>query len=231
MSQSLLENEVKLDSAALWQRFALASSYGTGATSSSSLLDFIVRNVVDLLEPTSLAIWKSEPDRDWQVWASSGVDKHIDGGDGYWTLLNRNSVLSRTTSKEIDETSFEIHICVPVIMNGHSCYVLHLWSLKNPVLDSIFDAFLQSLTHLIINLNLLNGKSRLYPYTVNHKDEDLELSPRQQQILALIRQELTYSQIASRIGYSESTIKQEAMRIFKKIGVHGRSDAIRNARL
>lgn len=51
------------------------------------------------------------------------------------------------------------------------------------------------------------------------------LSERQRQVLDLMGQGATYGQMALRLGYSESTVKQEAMRIFRKLGVRNRQEA------
>jgi DNA-binding CsgD family transcriptional regulator len=56
------------------------------------------------------------------------------------------------------------------------------------------------------------------------------LTPRQKTILVLLAQELTNTQIAFQIGYSESTVRQETMTIFRKLGVSGRAEAVKVGR-
>ena len=56
-----------------------------------------------------------------------------------------------------------------------------------------------------------------------------QLSERQMQILALMASGLTNTQIALRVGYSESTVRQETMAIYRYFGVNGRRDAVRIA--
>lgn len=51
------------------------------------------------------------------------------------------------------------------------------------------------------------------------------LSPRKKQILALISQNKTNSQIADLLGFSESTIRQETIHIYEVLGVSGRVEA------
>jgi DNA-binding CsgD family transcriptional regulator len=51
------------------------------------------------------------------------------------------------------------------------------------------------------------------------------LTDRQLHILSLIYQKLTNGEIAEQMGYSESTIRQETMRIFDKLQVQGRHEA------
>ena len=50
------------------------------------------------------------------------------------------------------------------------------------------------------------------------------LTPRQEKILDLMRSGLTNEDIAQKIGYSSSLVKQETMLIFSKLGVSGRKD-------
>lgn len=55
------------------------------------------------------------------------------------------------------------------------------------------------------------------------------LSERQLEILRLMAKTMTNSQIAKRIGFSESTVRQETMAIYRQLEVHGRREAIRLA--
>lgn len=55
------------------------------------------------------------------------------------------------------------------------------------------------------------------------------LSPRQMRILDLMAQSFTNPQIARELGFSESTVRQETMRIYQILQVSGRKEAIREA--
>lgn len=57
------------------------------------------------------------------------------------------------------------------------------------------------------------------------------LTDRQMQILQLMAKGLTNSQIAKRVGFSESTVRQETMVIYRYFGVGGRREAVRLASL
>lgn len=52
------------------------------------------------------------------------------------------------------------------------------------------------------------------------------LTPRQLQILELLAAGMTNPQIASRIGFSDSTVRQETMAIYRFLGADGRRDAV-----
>ena len=57
------------------------------------------------------------------------------------------------------------------------------------------------------------------------------LSPRQARILTLLAEGLTQSEISESIGFSESTVRHECMRIYRLLGVGSRREAIRAAHL
>jgi DNA-binding CsgD family transcriptional regulator len=56
-----------------------------------------------------------------------------------------------------------------------------------------------------------------------------QLSDRQLRILGLMAKGLTNSQISKRVGFSESTVRQETMAIYRYFGVGGRREAVRLA--
>ena len=55
------------------------------------------------------------------------------------------------------------------------------------------------------------------------------LTPRQMRILDLMAQSYTNPQIAKDLGFSESTVRQETMRIYQILQVSGRKEAIKEA--
>jgi DNA-binding CsgD family transcriptional regulator len=72
-----------------------------------------------------------------------------------------------------------------------------------------------------------NGHGRIDPQQTHHTE--LDMTDRQMQILHLLAQGLTNPQIAHRIGYSDSTVRQETMAIYRFLGVHDRRAAARVA--
>jgi DNA-binding CsgD family transcriptional regulator len=56
-----------------------------------------------------------------------------------------------------------------------------------------------------------------------------QLSERQRLILRMLAQGMTNPQIASRIGFSDSTVRQETMAIYRHLGATGRREAARIA--
>jgi DNA-binding NarL/FixJ family response regulator len=63
------------------------------------------------------------------------------------------------------------------------------------------------------------------------RDADTELTPRQLRILHLLAEGMTNPQIAARIGFSDSTVRQETMAIYRFLNADGRRDAVHIAGL
>jgi DNA-binding NarL/FixJ family response regulator len=58
----------------------------------------------------------------------------------------------------------------------------------------------------------------------------IELSERQQDVLGALAEGLTYKETGDRLGFSHSTIRHEAMRIYAMLGARDRDDAVELAR-
>jgi len=56
------------------------------------------------------------------------------------------------------------------------------------------------------------------------------LSPRQKQIINLFKEDLTTDQMAERLKYSSSTIKQDIIKIYSVFGVNSRSAVVELAK-
>lgn len=218
----------------LLERILLTFTYGTGASSSKAIFDFCFENVFDLLNPLSSAMWRYEPDQDWSLWVSRGNEMVLPNGFKSWGEANRASVLSRRTNSIFlgyDGETELFHVTSPVILRGESCYVLHLVGAVDQMEIESLDTFIQTLAYLIVNFKFLDAHSNS---GTSHRangngtgNGNGNLSARQKQILDLITRDMTYQQIANRVGYSESTVKQEAMKIFRILGVHNRNEVIR----
>ena len=72
---------------------------------------------------------------------------------------------------------------------------------------------------------------RRTPLSRNGQEPEAELTPRQLRILHLLAEDRTNPQIAARIGFSDSTVRQETMAIYRFLGAEGRRDAVHIAGL
>ncbi len=74
------------------------------------------------------------------------------------------------------------------------------------------------------------SEGRFAPVTRGNAGANGEfLTPRQMRILDLMAQSFTNPQIAKELGFSESTVRQETMRIYQILQVSGRKEAINEA--
>ena len=112
-------------------------------------------------------------------------------------------------------------IVVPIFRLENCVACLGIVSEKSLTPDEEIDLFLQTLSHLI----------SLHVYRQARDRKKLEspnvtsLTDRQVQILAHISEKRTNIEIADIMGYSESTIRQETIRIFEKLQLGGRNEA------
>lgn len=71
----------------------------------------------------------------------------------------------------------------------------------------------------------LNGNSN-NPNATPHTDHNGRLTPRQQRVLELMAKGMTNGQIARVLAFSESTVRQETMAIYRMLKVPGRTEAV-----
>ena len=83
----------------------------------------------------------------------------------------------------------------------------------------------------VASLSLVEGMGSDEPSGSARRPVPGTLSDRQMRILGLMAKGLTNSQISKRVGFSESTVRQETMAIYRYFGVGGRREAVRLAGL
>ena len=111
-------------------------------------------------------------------------------------------------------------IVIPVLRVGNSNGCIGFFSNQALNPDVELELMLRTVTNLV-SLQITRQKNRK---TVDSASVN-SLTDRQLHILSLISQKLTNGEIAEQMGYSESTIRQETMRIFDKLQVQGRHEA------
>ncbi len=144
-----------------------------------------------------------------------------DWGDDY-PLLNN---LPYTTGAK----SF---ICFPIEKAGTPVATLGVFS-RDEILPNVeIEAFLKAVGS-VFSMYMFRQDSRTdrvlnvqrEQLSLNLESTDTELSERQQIILRLISENRTNLVIGELLGYSESTIRQETIKIFAKLGCAGRQEA------
>ena len=129
----------------------------------------------------------------------------------------------------------KLGIVIPIFLSGTPIGALALTSRVTYPTTIECEVFLQAIGHIFsmyVYRNVLSSPDE--PDDLEPKNgsdvsfssgHGLELTERQLVILRLISEERTNLSISQFLGYSESTIRQEIMRIFVKLGCTSRSEA------
>lgn len=64
---------------------------------------------------------------------------------------------------------------------------------------------------------------------VARKESVVKLSPREREVVSWLAQGYSYAQIAAQLDISENTLKTHIKRIYSKLGVHNRTQAVLTA--
>jgi len=95
------------------------------------------------------------------------------------------------------------------------------------------EALLAEIYHYVpliaLYLTYMRERRNASVFDGQHSTNDLALTARQMTILRLMDDRLKNREISLAIGYSESTVRLEAMEIYRKLGVRGRREAVRVA--
>lgn len=121
-----------------------------------------------------------------------------------------------------------VTVSAPVLFRNNVIGVLGFTSLKPPSEDfsnSPATEGVLALCGLYIR-NLLNSKIE---NDKNYAANMQALTPRQKQIIALFKEDLTTDQMAERLKYSSSTIKQDIIKIYAVFGVNNRHAVVQLA--
>lgn len=123
-------------------------------------------------------------------------------------------------------------ICFPIEHAGTPIAVMAIFCDSIPDPDAHVEAFLRTIGNLIslnVNRQYIEGRrdSKNSGTYLSKKVglESVDLTERQEIILRLMSEGRTNAGIAEMLGYSESTIRQETIKVFAKLKCHGREEA------
>ncbi len=122
--------------------------------------------------------------------------------------------------------------CFPIERAGTPVATLGVYSRDNILPNAEIEAFLKAVgsvfsMYMFRQDSRTVGAMKVRGKQISSKVEsaDNELSERQQVILRLITEDRTNLVIGELLGYSESTIRQETIKIYAKLGCTGRKEA------
>lgn len=122
-------------------------------------------------------------------------------------------------------------VAFPLRGSSHLLGAISILSSKKIELDTEIELLIKSLCHMTALRMEINSKIRnKLTDSQNEKSSDsnsnlTKLTPRQQKILELLIEKKTNKEIADVLIYSVSTIKQETIAIYEKLGLRGREDS------
>lgn len=112
-------------------------------------------------------------------------------------------------------------VVTPILRFNNSVACFGFFSKKDIFPDEELDIFFRTIANLISLHMFRQSRDRKKLESPNVTS----LTDRQVQILSYIAEKKTNNDIADIMGYSESTIRQETIRIFEKLNVAGRNEA------
>ena len=142
------------------------------------------------------------------------VDVVVAGQEDIGTKWKKESLLPH-------EWSNRTLVDVPMIINGIPRGVIGLVLATRVEESKEFLAFVKSASSAVV-LHCVNALG-LKPARI--RSRGFELTDRQRKILHLMTQGLTNSAIASKLGFSESLIRQETVKIYRELEVANRQEA------
>jgi DNA-binding CsgD family transcriptional regulator len=142
----------------------------------------------------------------------------------------------RSRKIAIDSTDLSTSCALPLEISGviTGAFLFNLSnSAPTPAFSVQVTSMLSSLGGLFMDnkgLSLRNGAERARERATDSSSAEQELTTRQLKIMELMADGLTNAEIAKLVLLSESTVRQETIRIFRIFNCHSRTEAIVKAR-
>ena len=161
-----------------------------------------------------------------------------DFGLGEITAWDENVMAKAVRSRKIsiERTAQATLFALPIELAGviTGAFIFNLSKqVPSPVFSNEVTSMLSSLGGLFMDnkgLNLRKSAERLQDNDLANNSPEQELTTRQVKIIHLMADGLTNADIAKVVLLSESTVRQETIRIFRIFNCHSRTEAIVKAR-
>jgi DNA-binding CsgD family transcriptional regulator len=215
----------------LFARIAEVTQYAAELRSLAPFFDFAFWNTFDLFDTNAATLWRHSVGGEWEITAAAGEHIPIPESFDSWAQLNDLAMRKRrviATPESGADANHSILWSSPCLIRGRSL-VLHLYCVETASHADIILEFIGAITPLFGNFDEVDPVMHMTKATSNalgNRKGPLTFTSRQSAILKSLNDDLTYAQIAQRMGFSESTIKQEAMKIFRLLNVSNRSEAV-----
>ena len=146
------------------------------------------------------------------------------------TLPNYSQEYELLNSLPTDER-LKTLVAFPLRGSSHLLGALSILSSKKIELDTEIELLIKSLGHMTALRMEINSNSKNKAMDLSTGESSIsannlsQLTPRQKKILEMLIEKKTNKEIADELIYSVSTIKQETISIYEKLGLRGREDS------
>lgn len=192
------------------------------ARATQDVLNLYFHTAFDLFAPQGVALWHAGTDGVCQQIAQAGTELCLPGQYTDWCELNNEAILTDrvVTIPLVQESGSFVHVAAPSVIPSRSYLVLHLLVPAGRWNSDTGNSEFIAIHAELLQLSLAGRSSTARSGGIS------ALSDRQRSILERMAQGQTYRTIADALGYSESTIKQEALKIFEHLSVSDRHAAV-----
>jgi DNA-binding CsgD family transcriptional regulator len=129
---------------------------------------------------------------------------------------------------QFGETEAGVTVSAPIKHRNTVIGAIGFTSIRAPQKDFVNSATTQA-TLALCGLYLRNLLANKAATEKDYSSNMQSLTPRQKQIINLFKEDLTTDQMAERLKYSSSTIKQDIIKIYSVFGVNSRSAVVQLA--
>lgn len=127
-----------------------------------------------------------------------------------------------------NEFGWQAMVTIPINVNRTPIGAMSITFMDSLEINQDFLNFIEAISSLVALQLIRAPHGRLGSISFNSSNSQIEneLTKREIEILKLMANGLTNTQIARNLGYSESTIRHETMKIYELFNVSGRKEAV-----
>lgn len=212
------------------------SSLLSSASSATDLCRKLVHSDLTNESTTGASIFSIDQQAHFHLVGSYGKGLPVSGVSVWdehpFGTAARSGKLHSTTAQAIDGSDVETY-CIPLTKGsdpiGILCLTLSAGAKMNVISPEALSV-VSKVTGIWLDSLGVSAASNTYGSQNNSAPSPENLTERQLTVLRLMAEGKTNSQIAQELILSESTIRQETVKIYRALGVHARSEAGKRAK-
>ena len=183
---------------------------------------------LDLIGNYGLSEKTTSPFTRMPLWTLNPMTDSARTGEFIYTKTVAELNTKYPVMADLEERPSEIVVAAPIKFRNTTIGSIAFGVIKEPPAGYETHPLTEALLS-IVGLYLRNFNERKVENGRNHAEAAKTLSPRQKQIIQLFNDDLTTDQMADRLRYSPSTIKQDIIKIYDIFGVSTRAEVLKLA--